>query len=75
MNFLHLNRMHEEAFKVFDAVPGSDIEFEYHCRCGMVSEATFTVPHPRMGSIKILARCPQCHVPGQLVLSPVEESR
>lgn len=70
------SKLHEGGLKVFSAVPGDDIEFLYGCRiCGQVSEATFTVPDPRMGSIKILAACPRCKAPGMLVLGPVEETR
>lgn len=70
------SKLHEAGMKVFAAVPGDDIEFEVHCRmCRMVSEATVTVPDPRMGSLKLIYRCPGCLYSGQLVLSPVEETR
>lgn len=76
MNLIGKSRVHEEGLKVFAAVPGNDIEFEVHCRmCGQVSEATITVPDPRMGSLKLIYRCPQCLYSGMLVLSPVKESR
>jgi hypothetical protein len=75
VNLLHLNAPHEESLKVFSAHPGDDIEFELHCRlCGMVSETTVTVPDPRMGSLKLVYRCPLCSHPGMLVLGPVEEN-
>lgn len=76
MNLSHLNRPHEEATKVFWAEAGCDVEFEVHCRiCGQVAETTITVPDTRMGSIKLLYRCPGCLYSGMLVLSPIEETR